>query len=65
MQHRPHFTVTRGVISVADVGTHHQGRFIALRRALQQIRLAVVHLNGVGAGDDQAIHDPFNIFQTD
>ncbi len=65
VQHRPHLTVARGVIGVADVGAHHQRRLFALRRALQQLRLAVVDLNGVGARGDQVAHHPFDIFQAD
>jgi hypothetical protein len=62
VQHRPHFTVTCGVIGVADVGTQHQRRFF-LRHLLQQVSLTIVNLNSIGLRGDEAAHHGADIFK--
>ncbi|MNY23859.1 hypothetical protein D3C86_1575420 [compost metagenome] len=57
--------MARGIIGIAHVDTHDEGRLVALRPLLQQIGLPIGHLNGIGTGLDKPAHGLRHILQPD
>jgi hypothetical protein len=63
LQLGPHHAVQRGVVGIAHVDAHHQRGLAAARAVLQQVGLAVVELDRVGAGGQELLHDLGHVFQ--
>ena len=64
LQHRPHVAVADAVIGIAHVDAHHQRRLVLSGNVLQQVGLAVIHLDRVRCCRYQRGHHGLNIFKS-
>ena len=63
LQLGPHHPVAAVVVGVAHVDAHDQRRLVLLRPGLQQVGLAVVHLDRVGTGGDELVDDAADVLE--
>ena len=64
LQHRPHLPMPDAIVGVAKIGSQHQRRPCLVASRLQEIGLAVVELNGVGAGFHENVDHSADVIES-
>ena len=65
LEHGPHHPMPLRIVRVAHVDPHHQSRLFTFRPALQQVCLAIGHLDCIRLGIHQGVDHTCHVLQAD